>query len=90
LGSPHTHLYQLIDDLDAALTFCVVEESKFSLEDVTNYDEVEMQIVQSTLEALRDTPKRIDKPLIYRLDVAAMYPNIMLSNRLQAAARLDG
>ena len=55
-GSTHTHLYQLIDDLDAALTFCVVEESKFSLEDVTNYDEVEMQI-QSALEALRDTPK---------------------------------
>lgn len=32
---------------------------------------------------MRDHPNRFDKPLIYHLDVAAMYPNIMLSNRLQ-------
>jgi DNA polymerase epsilon subunit 1 len=32
---------------------------------------------------MRDNPNRFDKPLIYHLDVAAMYPNIMLSNRLQ-------
>ncbi|KAG1874953.1 hypothetical protein F4604DRAFT_1763232 [Suillus subluteus] len=79
---------QLIDDLDAALTFCITEESKSSLEDVTNYDEVKSQI-QSALEALRDTPKRTDKPLIYHLDVAAMYPNIMLSNRLQPDSMVD-
>lgn len=35
------------------------------------------------LEELRDRPIRHDTPLIYHLDVAAMYPNIMLSNRLQ-------
>ena len=35
------------------------------------------------LEALRDTPVREDFPLIYHLDVAAMYPNIILTNRLQ-------
>lgn len=35
------------------------------------------------LEQLRDHPIRHDTPLIYHLDVAAMYPNIMLSNRLQ-------
>jgi DNA polymerase epsilon subunit 1 len=32
---------------------------------------------------MRDDPLRHDRPLIYHLDVAAMYPNIMLSNRLQ-------
>ncbi|PCH37205.1 DUF1744-domain-containing protein [Wolfiporia cocos MD-104 SS10] len=79
---------KLIDELDAALTFCVVEESKASLESVTNYDEVKQQI-QSALEEMRDNPHRMDKPLIYHLDVAAMYPNIMLSNRLQPDSVVD-
>jgi DNA polymerase epsilon subunit 1 len=79
---------QLIDELDAALTFCIVEESKASLEDVTNYEAVKAEI-QSALEQLRDNPLRTDKPLIYHLDVAAMYPNIMLSNRLQPDSVVD-
>jgi len=37
-----------------------------------------MQLVQ-----LRDAPTREECPLIYHLDVAAMYPNIILTNRLQ-------
>jgi len=49
---------------------------------VANYDDVKAQIL-SALEVMRDEPNRFDKPLIYHLDVAAMYPNIMLSNRLQ-------
>ncbi|KAG6376841.1 hypothetical protein JVT61DRAFT_1867 [Boletus reticuloceps] len=79
---------QLIDDLDAALTFCIVEESNESLDNVTNYDEVKSRI-QSALELIRDNPRRTDKPLIYHLDVAAMYPNIMLSNRLQPDSMID-
>lgn len=35
------------------------------------------------LEKLRDDPIREEGPLIYHLDVAAMYPNIILTNRLQ-------
>ena len=49
---------------------------------MTNYEEVKSEI-QAKLEEMRDNPLRVDKPLIYHLDVAAMYPNIMLSNRLQ-------
>ncbi|TBU48980.1 hypothetical protein BD309DRAFT_883522 [Dichomitus squalens] len=79
---------QLIDQLDAALTFCIVEESKASLESVTNYDEVKAEI-QAKLEEMRDNPQRMDSPLIYHLDVAAMYPNIMLSNRLQPDSVVD-
>ncbi|KAJ3500777.1 hypothetical protein NLJ89_g9640 [Agrocybe chaxingu] len=79
---------QLIDDLDAALKFCITEESKCSLDLVTNYDEVKAEIT-AALEAMRDNPKRVDKPLIYHLDVAAMYPNIMLSNRLQPDSMVD-
>lgn len=83
-----TTTLQLIDQLDAALTFCIVEESKSSLESVTNYDEVKTQI-QAKLEEMRDNPQRMDEPLIYHLDVAAMYPNIMLSNRLQPDSVVD-
>ncbi|KAJ7071344.1 hypothetical protein C8F01DRAFT_1110146 [Mycena amicta] len=79
---------QLIDQLDAALTFCIVEESKSSLDQVTNYDEVKGEI-QRMLEVMRDEPIRMDNPLIYHLDVAAMYPNIMLSNRLQPDSMVD-
>ncbi|KAK2460009.1 hypothetical protein APHAL10511_008015 [Amanita phalloides] len=79
---------KLIDELDAALIFCIVEESKSSLDDVTNYEEVKASIRQS-LEIMRDNPRRHDKPLIYHLDVAAMYPNIMLSNRLQPDSMVD-
>ncbi|KAF8273527.1 DUF1744-domain-containing protein [Lactarius quietus] len=79
---------QLIDEIDAALTFCITEEYKTALEDVTNYDTVKADI-RAALEELRDNPLRTDKPLIYHLDVAAMYPNIMLSNRLQPDSVID-
>ena len=36
------------------------------------------------LEALRDVPNREERPLIYHLDVATMYPNIIITNRLQS------
>jgi DNA polymerase epsilon subunit 1 len=78
----------LIDELDAALTFFISEEVKIPLEDVINYDMVKADI-QASLEELRDNPLRTDKPLIYHLDVAAMYPNIMLSNRLQPDSVVD-
>ena len=38
------------------------------------------------LEQLRDNPNRMETPSIYHLDVAAMYPNIILTNRLQPDA----
>jgi hypothetical protein len=40
------------------------------------------------LESLRDVPNREERPVIYHLDVAAMYPNIILTNRLQARIAL--
>lgn len=33
--------------------------------------------------SLRDEPTHEEYPLIYHFDVAAMYPNIILTNRLQ-------
>ncbi|GAA97490.1 uncharacterized protein L969DRAFT_83792 [Mixia osmundae IAM 14324] len=81
-------IQKLIDELDQALTFSLKEEGKIDLADVENYDEVRGGIL-SMLEELRDKPMRQDKPLIYHLDVAAMYPNIMLSNRLQPDSVVD-
>ena len=52
---------------------------------MTNYREVRQQIIYM-LEMLRDRPHRHETPVIYHLDVGAMYPNIILSNRLQPTA----
>ncbi|KAH7362119.1 DNA polymerase epsilon catalytic subunit A [Plectosphaerella cucumerina] len=73
---------ELLHDLDAALKFTITIEEKKKFEDVENYEEVRDQIA-ARLQALRDTPIRSERPLIYHLDVASMYPNIMTTNRLQ-------
>lgn len=77
-----TAVDELLRDLDAALTFSITVEEKKSLDDVANYDEVREQIA-SRLRNLKETPDRNERPLIYHLDVASMYPNIMTTNRLQ-------
>jgi DNA polymerase epsilon subunit 1 len=78
-------LTKLIDEVDHALKFSLTVELDVKLEDVSNYDEIRQQVI-SALEDLRDTPVRTEKPAIYHLDVAAMYPNIILTNRLQPDA----
>lgn len=77
-----TAVDELIRDLDAALRFSIEVEEKKSLDDVVNYDEVKSDII-AKLENLKRTPNRAEKPSIYHLDVASMYPNIMTTNRLQ-------
>lgn len=57
-------------------------EEKIPMEEVTNFDEVCADIIES-LSMLRDCPNRLENPIIYHLDVGAMYPNIILTNRLQ-------
>ncbi|CAD6250912.1 unnamed protein product [Miscanthus lutarioriparius] len=73
---------QLIGNLDRDLQYAIAVEGKLDIDSVTNYDEVKDAIEQK-LVALRDHPIREERPLIYHLDVAAMYPNIILTNRLQ-------
>lgn len=77
-----TALDELLNDLDNSLKFCIEVENKKSVDDVENYDEIYNQI-KATLIDLRDNPHREENPLIYHVDVASMYPNIMTSNRLQ-------
>ncbi|WIA29248.1 hypothetical protein OEZ86_011756 [Tetradesmus obliquus] len=75
----------LIDHLDRDLGYAIKHDAGWELGDVGNYEEVKKDI-REQLEALRDAPNREEVPLIYHLDVAAMYPNIILTNRLQPAA----
>jgi DNA polymerase epsilon subunit 1 len=75
----------LIDKIDRALTFSIEVEAGLQRTDVVNYDDVRADIVER-LEKLRDEPIRTEEPRIYHLDVAAMYPNIILTNRLQPCA----
>ena len=83
-----TAVDELIQDLDAALRFSILVEEKESLEDVVNYDEIKAEIV-TKLESLKMSPDRNERPSIYHLDVASMYPNIMTTNRLQPDSMIE-
>lgn len=72
----------LLEELPHALKFCIEKENKASLDKVINYQQVEDEI-RSKLLDLKQNNKRDEYPLIYHVDVASMYPNIMISNRLQ-------
>ncbi|KAI9690075.1 MAG: DNA polymerase epsilon catalytic subunit [Bogoriella megaspora] len=77
-----TAIDELMCDLDSALKFTITIEEKKSMDDVENYDEVKQQILEK-FKQLKKTPNRHERPSIYHLDVASMYPNIMTTNRLQ-------
>ena len=63
-------------------------EEHVPLNMVTNFDEVCNEIIEK-LSKLRDCPNRLETPILYHLDVGAMYPNIILTNRLQPSAIVD-
>ena len=73
-------MQELIDSLDSDLRYAIEVEGKLEMDDVENYEEVR-DAIREALEGLRDSPNREECPLIYHLDVAAMYPNIILTNR---------
>ncbi|XP_022098482.1 DNA polymerase epsilon catalytic subunit A-like [Acanthaster planci] len=78
----------LMESVERTMRHAIEEEEKIPLETVTNFDEVCTDIKEK-LAALRDTPARLENPIIYHLDVGAMYPNIILTNRLQPSAMVD-
>ena len=74
---------QLLDELDDVMRHALQVEHKVDdLGSIANYDEVR-EAISGKLADLRDRPRRTEPPMIYHLDVAAMYPNIILTNRLQ-------
>ena len=78
----------LIEGIERTLKHAVEEEEKVPIDQVTNLDEV-VQDIKEKLTNLHDMPNRIELPIIYHLDVGAMYPNIILTNRLQPSAMVD-
>ncbi|CAH3120153.1 unnamed protein product [Pocillopora meandrina] len=79
---------KLINNVESTMRHAIVEEENIPMDIVTNFDEVCSEI-KDKLASLRDTPARLENPLIYHLDVGAMYPNIILTNRLQPSAMVD-
>ncbi|KTW31242.1 DNA polymerase epsilon catalytic subunit [Pneumocystis jirovecii RU7] len=79
---------KLISELDPALKFSIEVEAKKKVSDIINYDEIKQQIILQ-LEEFKKNPIRTEYPKIYHLDVASMYPNIMITNRLQPDSMID-
>lgn len=77
-----TVIDELLDDLPHALKFCVEVENNSKIEDVTNFQDI-MDEITVKLKDLKVKNERSELPLIYHVDVASMYPNIMTTNRLQ-------
>jgi DNA polymerase epsilon subunit 1 len=53
--------------------------------EIVNFDEICEQVRVGIAELILN-PQRHENPKIYHLDVGAMYPNIILTNRLQPPA----
>ncbi|XP_031425753.1 DNA polymerase epsilon catalytic subunit A-like [Clupea harengus] len=78
----------LLQRVERTLRHAIEEEENIPLEQVTNFNEV-CEEIKKKLVSLKEVPNRIECPLIYHLDVGAMYPNIILTNRLQPSAMVD-
>ena len=78
----------LHDDAERTMKRAIEVEEGVPMDQVTNFDEI-LEDIQEKLADLRDTPARLENPIIYHLDVGAMYPNIILTNRLQPSAMVD-
>lgn len=79
---------KLISEVDKALIHAIEVEEGVPIDLVTNFEEIKTEIVDK-LKALREHPNRMENPIIYHLDVGAMYPNIILTNRLQPCAMVN-
>ena len=76
---------ELIDQLDKTLKYTIEIEENMIIDDIENYNEVFDDIL-SKLMKLKSNPNLKQCPNIYHLDVGAMYPNIILTNRLQPSS----
>ena len=88
--------YYLLDNVENYIKFCVEIENGNTMEnmDKESLEEIKTQIKEKIIalnNVIESSPNNIidQKPLIYHLDVSAMYPNIILTNRLQPVAIVD-
>ncbi|XP_048412228.2 DNA polymerase epsilon catalytic subunit A isoform X2 [Stegostoma tigrinum] len=78
----------LLQRVEHTMRHAIEEEEKLPIDQVTNFQEI-CDEIKKKLNCLKEVPNRIECPLIYHLDVGAMYPNIILTNRLQPSAIVD-
>eukprot|EP01132_Coremiostelium_polycephalum_P007732 gene7732-9508_t len=76
-----------IDNVDQVLKIAM-HEGGINPETATNLEEIKADVV-SKFSKLLEKPKQQSSPLIYHLDVSAMYPNIILTNKLQPTAMVN-
>ncbi|EFC40096.1 predicted protein [Naegleria gruberi] len=76
---------QLVDNVDRVIRFAIEVEQQLKVEDVANFEELKQEIIDGLLK-LKEKPEREECPKLYHLDVGAMYPNIILTHRLQPSA----
>ena len=69
-----------MENTEKTMKHAIEVEEGIPLDLVTNFDEVCTDI-KTKLQHMKDHPRRDENPLIYHLDVGAMYPNIILTNR---------
>ncbi|TKR92593.1 hypothetical protein L596_007218 [Steinernema carpocapsae] len=81
-------LLQLKQEARKTFTDALTHEMQVPIESVVNFDE-KVKEVEDSLESLKENSSRLENPKIYHLDVGAMYPNIILTNRLQPPAMVD-
>ncbi|XP_043487163.1 DNA polymerase epsilon catalytic subunit 1 isoform X1 [Polistes fuscatus] len=79
---------ELMDGVENALKYAIQEEEKVPIDMVINFDDIVTEI-KNKLQLLKDPLLRLENPVIYHLDVGAMYPNIILTNRLQPSAMVN-
>ncbi|KAJ6622010.1 DNA polymerase epsilon catalytic subunit 1 [Pseudolycoriella hygida] len=75
-------------NVDKVLTHAIEVEEGVPMTSVKNLVEVKAEI-EEALQRLHDIPNRLENPVIFHLDVGAMYPNIILTNRLQPSAMVN-
>ncbi|CAH0728541.1 unnamed protein product, partial [Brenthis ino] len=76
---------KLMENTEKTMKHAIEVEEGIPLDLVTNFNEV-CEEIKAKLQHMKDHPRRDENPLIYHLDVGAMYPNIILTNRLQPSA----
>lgn len=78
---------KLQNNVDQVLQHAIEVEENVPLNMVTNLTETTEEI-KNGLQNLYDIPNRQEQP-VFHLDVGAMYPNIILTNRLQPSSMVN-
>ncbi|EFO95728.1 hypothetical protein CRE_13961 [Caenorhabditis remanei] len=81
-------LEQLKSEAKETLRKELAREFEVTLDQVIDFEE-QCSEVEEAFNGLIEVPTRLENPRIYHLDVGAMYPNIILTNRLQPCAMVN-